>query len=166
MKGHFSINNLDMSQTFDIQIVFVIFILTSLMFHFSFHGFLTIFCFSLVLLIEIRIFLAFGLSEFTIICYRREVNLFPMTLPPDRFKDGHSQEEAPESDDMDHGDVHLNKMESSRDATREMDIFAFHLGQVIDVLDSVNRWSEAEVVVFFCEANLITSFISQALLSM
>lgn len=71
-----------------------------------------------------------------------------MTLPPDRFND--SQEETPESEDTDqHSDVHHEKVDqtlNNLDSTREMDVFAFHLGQVIDVLDSVNRWSEAEVV--------------------
>jgi hypothetical protein len=29
--------------------------------------------------------------------------------------------------------------------SKDMDIFSFYLGQLIDVLDSVDRWSEAEV---------------------
>lgn len=84
-----------------------------------------------------------------------------MTLPPNSYKREDSpqdQEESPESDDTEHynvapnneatGIIHTNKAVSEQDPSREMDIFSFHMGQVIDVLDSVDRWSEAEVYNF------------------
>jgi len=76
-----------------------------------------------------------------------------MTLPPqdrnehpDIERDGRN-DECPESED----DCHTKSQSSNLKETNpthdgEMDIFAFHVGQLIDVLDSVNRWSEAEVL--------------------
>jgi hypothetical protein len=39
-----------------------------------------------------------------------------------------------------------DKVHPTLDPDREMDIFSFHLAQLIDVLDSVDGWSEAEVM--------------------
>lgn len=88
-----------------------------------------------------------------------------MTLPPqdrnehpDIERDGRN-DECPESED----DCHTKSQSSNLKETNpthdgEMDIFAFHVGQLIDVLDSVNRWSEAEVLYVARKCDSISMF--------
>jgi hypothetical protein len=74
-----------------------------------------------------------------------------MTLPPalSQKDDSNPESEDQRTDESPECDETCHNTEKSSDPTlqseREMDIFSFHIGQYIDVLDSVDRWSEAEV---------------------
>jgi hypothetical protein len=60
-----------------------------------------------------------------------------------------THDDSPESDDNTSPHFVVNHDKANSDPTLdpacEMDIFSFHVGQFIDVLDSIDRWSEAEV---------------------
>lgn len=75
-----------------------------------------------------------------------------MTLPQESsYSSGDEEAERPESNDQDSQDNHVtedNHMLSSLNPSlpeHQMDAHSMHVGQCVDVLDSVNRWTEAEV---------------------